>query len=298
MERAKLLDGKALALKIKESLKTEVGALKEKGIVPSVVAVQVGEDSASRLYLKQQKRSSEEIGINYELKEFPENISEKDLLKEIDKFNKDSKVSGIIIQMPLPKGLNAHKVQIKVTPEKDVEGIHPYNMGMLVYGKSNIAPPTAEAAVELLKSSGIELKGKEVVIVGRSAIVGKPVALLLLKDRASSPTPTICHSVTKDMAFHTKRADILIVAVGKAHIIKGDMIKQGAIVIDVGINEAPEDLKKLGKKIVGDVEFDEAVKKASYISPVPGGVGPLTVAMFLKNIVECAKKINENNKTS
>jgi methylenetetrahydrofolate dehydrogenase (NADP+) / methenyltetrahydrofolate cyclohydrolase len=298
MEIAKLLDGRKLGLKIKESLKDEVSTLRGKGITPSLVAVQIGKDPSSYIYLKQQKKSCEEIGVNYELKEFPEDIPEKDLLKEIEKLNKDSKITGIIIQMPLPKSLNAHKIQISVTPEKDVEGIHPYNMGMLVYGKSNIAPPTAEAAVELLKSSGIEIKGKEVVIVGRSAIVGKPVALLLLKDKKNSPTPTICHSVTKDMAFHTKRADILIVAVGKAHIIKGDMIKKGAIVIDVGINEAPEDLKNIGKKIVGDVEFDEAIKKASFVSPVPGGVGPLTVSMFLKNIVECAKKIHENNKTS
>jgi len=289
METAVVLDGKALALKIKKSLKQELISLKQKSIVPFVVAIQVGKDAASYVYLKQQKKSCEEIGITYELKEFPENISEKDLLKEIEKLNNNKKVTGIILQMPLPKALDARKIQIAIVPHKDIEGVHPYNMGMLVYGTSKIAPPTAEAAIELLKSSGVKLKGKEVTIVGRSAIVGKPIALLLLKHKPTSPTPTICHSVTKDMAFHTKRADILIVAVGRAHLIKGDMIKKGAIVIDVGINPAPEALKKLGKKIVGDVDFEEAKKLASFISPVPGGVGPLTVAMFLRNIVECLK---------
>ena len=290
MKKAKLLNGKELAIKVKESLQEEVNSLKEKGISISLVAVEVGEDAASQIYIKQQKKACEQIGISYELKTFPEGIKEDDLLSEIEKLNKDPKVTGIILQMPLPKTLNTRKLQIAIAHEKDVEGIHPYNMGMLIYSGSKITPPTAQAAIELLKSSGIELKGKEIVIVGRSAIVGKPLALLLLQDRPKSPTPTICHSVTKDMAFHTKRADVLMVAVGKAHIISGDMIKEGAIVIDVGINQAPPSEQKKGKRIVGDVNFEEAEKKASFISPVPGGVGPLTVAMLIKNAVECAKE--------
>ena len=295
MKTAKLLDGRALAQEIKESLKERVATLKEKNIIPSIVAVQVGKDEASYLYLEQQKKTCEKMGISYELKEFPEDIKEENLLKEIEKLNIDPKVTGIMLQMPLPKTLNTRKLQIAVTPKKDIEGINPSNMGMLVYGGSKITQPTAEAVIELLKLSGIPLKGKEVTIVGRSAIVGKPVALLLLQYGSDSPTPTICHSATKDLKFHTKRADILIVAVGRAHLVTGDMVKEGAVVIDVGINQAPEDQKKLGKRIVGDVDFDKAKEVASFITPVPGGIGPVTVSMFLKNIIECTEMQNENN---
>jgi len=296
---AQLLDGESLAAKIKESLKSEIEGLKKKGISPYLVAVQVGENAASRVYIKQQKKSCEEIGISYELKELPADTSQEKLIKFIEDLNKDKKVTGIILQMPLPKEIDARSVQINISPKKDAEGLHPSNIGMLVYGNPRLAPPTALAAVELLKSSGVDLKGKEITVVGHSEIVGKPVSLLLLQSQMESPTPTVCHIATKDLTFHTKRSDVVIVAAGKANLIKGNMLKEGAIVIDVGINRVPlldkdgkpvlNDKGKPKKKTVGDVEFDRAKEICSYISPVPGGVGPLTVAMLLKNIVECAK---------
>jgi methylenetetrahydrofolate dehydrogenase (NADP+)/methenyltetrahydrofolate cyclohydrolase len=222
------------------------------------------------------------MGLTYELKELPADTTQEKLGEFIETLNNDKNITGIILQMPLPEGLDARKAQIRISPDKDVEGMHPVNMGMLVYGSSRLAPPTAKGAMELLASSGVDLKGKEVTVVGHSEIVGKPIALMLLQSQLESATPTVCHIATKDLAFHTKKADVLIVAAGKAGLIKGDMVKPGAIVIDIGIN-------RVGDKIVGDVEFEKAKEIASYISPVPGGVGPLTVTMLIKNTVECAK---------
>jgi methylenetetrahydrofolate dehydrogenase (NADP+)/methenyltetrahydrofolate cyclohydrolase len=294
-----LLDGEKLAAQIREKLKKDIEGLKKKGVMPSLVAVQVGENAASRVYISQQKKACEDMGINYQLKELPAGISHKELENFIEYLNKDNKVTGIILQMPLPAGLDARHIQVKISPDKDVEGMHPVNMGMLVYGKIKVAPPTALAAVELLKSSGVDIKGKEVVIVGHSEIVGKPINLLMLMSQLESATPTVCHIATRDLAFHTKRADILFVAVGKPGLIRADMIKPGAIVIDIGINRLPvldkegkpvlDDKGKPKKKTVGDVEFEKASQICSYISPVPGGVGPLTVCMLIRNTVECAK---------
>ncbi|MCD5390360.1 bifunctional 5,10-methylenetetrahydrofolate dehydrogenase/5,10-methenyltetrahydrofolate cyclohydrolase [candidate division NPL-UPA2 bacterium] len=296
---AKLLDGEALAGKIKEGLKKEIEELKRKGITPSLAAVQVGENPASRVYIRNQRKSTEEVGIDYQLHELVETTSEEELLRFIEELNWDSKVTGVILQMPVPGQINARRAQMTISPSKDVEGMNPVNMGMLVYGQAKVAPCTARGAMELLRSSGVELKGKEVTVVGHSEIVGKPITLMLLESLMESPTPTVCHIATKDLAQHTKRADILIVAVGKAGLIKGDMVKEGAIVIDIGINRVPlldekgnpvlNEKGKPKKKTVGDVVFEEAAEKASYISPVPGGVGPLTTAMLLKNTVECAK---------
>ena len=296
---AKLLDGEALAGKIKEGLKKEIEELKGKGTTPSLAAVQVGENPASRVYIRNQRKSTEEMGIDYQLHELPDTTSEEKLLQFIEKLNKNSKVTGIILQMPVPGQINARNAQMAISPSKDVEGMNPVNMGMLVYGQAKVAPCTARGAMELLRSSGVELKGKEVTVVGHSEIVGKPITLMLLESLMESPTPTVCHIATRDLAEHTKKADILIVAVGKAGLIKGDMIKEGAIVIDIGINRVPvldekgdpvlNEKGKPKKKTVGDVVFEEAVQKASCISPVPGGVGPLTTAMLLKNTVECAK---------
>lgn len=299
---AKLLEGSLLAEKIKENLKKEVEELKKKGRPPYLVAIQVGDNPASKVYLKQQKKSCQEIGIDYEVKELKEDTSQAELLEFIDKLNKDSSISGIILQMPLPSHLNARQLQVRISPLKDVEGIHPLNMGRLLYGDNRISPPTPQAVVELLKSTGQDLKGKELVLIGHSEIVGKPLALLLLQSQLSSPTLTVCHIATKDLAFHTKRAEVLIVAVGKPNLIKADMLKEGSIVIDVGINRVPV-LDKEGRplldekgkpqtKIVGDVEFEKAREICSYITPVPGGVGPLTTALLLRNTVECAKSQN------
>ncbi|MCK4437075.1 bifunctional 5,10-methylenetetrahydrofolate dehydrogenase/5,10-methenyltetrahydrofolate cyclohydrolase, partial [bacterium] len=236
---AKLLDGEALAGKIKEGLKKEIEELKGRGIIPSLAAVQVGENPASRVYIRNQRKSTEEMGIDYQLHELPDTTSEEKLLQFIEKLNEDSKVTGIILQMPVPQQINARKVQMSISPSKDVEGMNPVSMGMLVYGQAKVAPCTARGAMELLRSSGVELKGKEVTVVGHSEIVGKPITLMLLESLMESPTPTVCHIATKDLAGHTKKADILIVAVGKAGLIKGDMIKEGAIVIDIGINRVP-----------------------------------------------------------
>ncbi len=301
---AKLLNGGPLAVTIKEGLKKEIEELKGKGITPSLVAVQVGENPASRIYIRNQKKSCEEIGIDYQLHELSAETTEEELLQFIGELNGDARVTGIILQMPLPSPINSRRIQATISPSKDVEGMNPANMGMLLYGQAKVAPCTALGAMELLKSSGVDLKGQEVTVVGHSEIVGKPIILMLLQSLDASPTPTVCHIATRDLAAHTRKADILIVAVGKAGLIKGEMIKEGAIVIDIGINRVPllddkgnpvlNDKGKPKKKMVGDVVFEEAVEKASYISPVPGGVGPLTTAMLLKNTVECAKTQNQD----
>ncbi len=296
----KIIDGKSLAAKFKEDIKREVGELKDKRkVTPLLAAIQVGENPASRVYVKSQRKSCEEVGIDYQLQELPEATSEEELLQFVEKLNRDDKVTGIILEMPLPQQINGRRVQRAITPMKDVEGMSPSNMGMLVYGSPMLAPCTALAAMELLKSTGVDIKGKEVTVVGHSEIVGKPITLFLLSSVLESATPTVCHIATRDLASHTRNAEILIVAVGKAGLIKGDMIKQGAIVIDVGINRVPV-LDDKGKpvvdsegkrkmKTVGDVVFEEAVEKASYITPVPGGVGPLTVVMLLRNTLTACK---------
>jgi methylenetetrahydrofolate dehydrogenase (NADP+)/methenyltetrahydrofolate cyclohydrolase len=293
---AQLISGEAVANKIKEEVRAEVEFLKQKGKAVHLVAVQVGENPASEVYLRSQSRLCEEAGIKYTLHTLPADTTEESLIAFITGLNKDTQVTGIILQMPLPKGIEAQKVQSSIIPHKDVEGMNLANMGQILYGKSRLAPCTAVASVELIKSTGVEVRGKEVVIVGRSAIVGKPVALLMLDLDA---TPTVCHTKTKDLTFHTKRADVLVVAAGKPGMIKADMIKPGAIVIDVGINRVPEYdaqgnpvLDKKGKqkmKTVGDVDFEGAKEVASFITPVPGGVGPVTTVMLLRNAVESAR---------
>lgn len=279
---AKIIDGNQIASKIKQDLRSDIEKVNAQGIFPYLEAVMVGGNQGAKIYAGSQEKACKELGIFYKLNELPESTSQKELEDFILQLNKNPKVTGIILQMPVPSHINGREVQMKICPSKDVEGIHPLNIGRLVYGENVLAPCTALAVMETLKSTNISLKGKEVVIVGHSEIVGKPLVLLLLQSSLESPTPTVCHIATKDLAFHTKRADILIVAVGKAGLIKGDMLKEGAIVIDVGIN-------RVDKKIVGDVVFDEAVKKASLITPVPGGVGPVTTAMLLKNTVEAAR---------
>jgi len=277
-----IIDGKLIAEKIKNEVKKDLEELKSKGIIPKLVAVSVGENQASIVYMNQQKKNCEKIGINYEILQLSENIDEKTLCENIDKLNEDSDITGIILQLPLPKGIDTRKVQAKISPVKDVEGVNPVNMGWILYGRPFVAPCTALAVKEIIDYLGINLYGKEVVMVGHSDIVGKPVALLLVDKFA---TTTICHIGTSDagkLKEHVERAEILIVAVGKANLIPGEWIKEGAIVIDVGIN-------RVGDKIVGDVEFEKAKEKASWITPVPGGVGPITTAILLKNIVSLAK---------
>ena len=279
-----IIDGKVIAEKIKEEVKKDLELLKSKGVVPKLVSVSVGENPASMVYINQQKKNCEKIGINYEILQLPENLGEKELCENIEKLNNNNDVTGIILQLPLPKVIDTRKIQSKIAPEKDVEGVNPANMGWIVYGRPYVGPCTALAVKEIIEYLGVNLYGKEVVMVGHSDIVGKPVALLLVDKFA---TTTICHIGTSDagkLEEHVRNAEILIVAVGKANLIPGDWIKEGAIVIDVGIN-------RVGDKIVGDVEFEKAKEKAGWITPVPGGVGPVTTAILLRNVVNCCKII-------
>jgi len=279
---AQLIPGKEIAAKIKEDVKNEVDRLKEKGIFPKLVAVQVGENPASAVYIKQQRKNCEKVGIAYELKQLPQDTDEGKLISFINSLNNDDSVTGIILQLPLPQGIDVRKVQSTISPFKDVEGVNPANMGWIIYGRPVLAPCTALAVKELVEYTKVDLYGKEVVMVGHSDIVGKPVSLLLLDKFA---TVSVCHIGTSDAGMletHVRRAEILIVAVGKANLIPGDWIKEGAIVIDVGIN-------RVGDKIVGDVEFESAKERACWITPVPGGVGPVTTAMLLRNVVESIK---------
>lgn len=281
-----IIDGKEIAKKIKEEVKKEVENLKTENIFPKLVAVSAGENPASRVYIKQQQKNCEKVGIAYELKQLEDNIDEEKLISFIEQLNQDESVTGIILQLPLPPGIDVRKVQSKISPLKDVEGVNPANMGWIVYGRPFLAPCTALAVKEIVDYTGVDLYGKEVVMVGHSDIVGKPVALLLVDKFA---TVSICHIGTSDKGMletHVKRAEILIVAVGKANLIPGDWVKEGAIVIDVGIN-------RVGDKIVGDVEFEKAKEKASLITPVPGGVGSVTTAILLRNTVIATKRLKK-----
>jgi len=276
---AKLLEGKLLAEKIKEEIKQSVQSLKFKPVLASIM---VGENAGAQAYVRQQKKAAENLGIDYQLHTLEANIQESALIEFVNKLNIDKSVNGIIIQMPLPEQIDYKKISQFILPEKDIEGMHPANIGKVLFGKARIVPCTAAAVMELINSTAIDLYGKEVVVVGHSEIVGKPLALLLLEKFA---TVTVCHigtSIAGKLEEHIKRAEVLIVAVGKAGLIKGDLVKVGAIVIDVGINRVVD-------KIVGDVEFEAAEKRAAFITPVPGGVGPLTVTMLMRNLVEAAK---------
>ncbi len=279
---AKILDGKSIAGEIKEGLQKEIESLKEKSIYPKLVAVQVGENSASAVYTRSQQKNCEKLGIKYELHRLERNLGEKELISHIQELNQNEEVTGIILQLPFPPGIDTVRIQSLISPDKDVEGINPLNMGLILYGKPKLVPCTAAAIMKLIEVTGVDLYGKEVEVVGHSNIVGKPIALLLLNKFA---TISICHIATGErgsLPKYVRKAELLIVAVGKANLIKGDWIREGAIVIDVGIN-------RVEGKILGDVEFEKAKEKASWITPVPGGVGPLTTAMLLKNTVLAAK---------
>ncbi len=276
---AKLLEGKPIAEKIKEEIKQQIQSLKNK---PVLASVQIGDNAGAEVYVKSQKKTAESLGIEYQLHKLPQDTSEELLLEFIRRLNNDIAIHGIIIQMPLPAHIIYRNVSQFISPDKDVEGMHPANIGKILFGKAKIVPCTPAAVMELLNSTGLDLNGKEVVVVGHSEIVGKPVALLLLEKFA---TVTVCHIGTSKagkLEEHVRDAEILIVAVGKAGLIKGEWVKQDAVVVDVGIN-------RVNDKIVGDVEFEGAEKRASYITPVPGGVGPLTVTMLMRNLVTAAE---------
>lgn len=273
---AKIIDGKGIADKIYEELKEEVNSLREK---PGLAVVLVGDEPASIVYVRNKEKACKRLGLNYKLLKFPQSVDRDELISNIETLNKDKEVNGIIVQMPLPEHLDAFDIVSSIDPLKDVDGLHPDNLGRLLSGKPRIIPCTPLGIIELLKRENIDIKGKNAVIVGRSNLVGKPLFHLLLSLEA---TVTVCHSKTSDLKRETSRADILVCAVGVPRLITVDMVKEGAIVIDVGINRVDD-------KLIGDVDFEEVKHIAGAITPVPGGVGPMTVAMLMKNVITAYK---------
>lgn len=276
---AQILNGKELSVKIKEDLRKETEALKEKGINPGLAVIIVGDDPASRVYVNNKKKACEECGFYSEEYALPKETTEEELLKLIDTLNNKKEINGILVQLPLPKGIDSEKVLLSIRPEKDVDAFHPVNVGKIMIGNFDFLPCTPAGVMELIRLTNIDVCGKECVVVGRSNIVGKPQAMLLLHENG---TVTICHSRTKNLKEVCRRADILVAAVGKAKFITADMVKEGAIVIDVGMN------RDENGKLCGDVAYDEVSEVASAITPVPGGVGPMTIAMLMKNTLKAA----------
>lgn len=287
---AKIISGIEVAKEIREELKQEVLTLKEKkGVTPGLVTILVGENPASISYVTAKQKTSKELGFYSIQDNQPQDISEENLLRLIEAYNHDPKIHGILVQLPLPKHIDENKVLFAIDPGKDVDGFHPVNVGKLMIGEADYLPCTPAGIQQLLIRSGVETKGAEVVVVGRSNIVGKPIAnILLQKQKGANATVTICHTATRDTAFHTRRADILIVAAGKAKAITADMVKEGAVVIDVGVNRIG--MSESGKALLcGDVDFEGVKEKAGMITPVPGGVGPMTITMLMMNTVKAAK---------
>ena len=287
---AVIIDGKQIALDVRSSVAEKVAALKEKGIVPCLAVILVGENPASVSYVTGKRKALAEAGMLDRSVELPESTTEAELLALIDELNKDPSVHGILVQLPLPAHISEDKVIMAISPEKDVDGFHPVNVGNLVIGKKAYLPCTPHGIIVLLERMGIETSGKHAVVIGRSNIVGKPVSLLLVR-KDTNCTVTICHTGTKNMAEITRQADILIAAVGRAGTVTADMVKEGAVVIDVGVNRIPDSSKKSGFRLVGDCDFDTVKEKASYITPVPGGVGPMTIAMLMYNVLEAAENL-------
>lgn len=290
-----LLDGKKIASDIRKELKEKIDDLKSKGeSVPGLVAILVGEHPASQIYVASKSKACEEIGMKTKVEKLPSTLSEKELISIIEKYNSDSEYHGILVQLPLPKHINENKVIEAISPQKDVDGFHPMSVGNLVIGKETFVSCTPAGIQELLKRYYINTRGKHVVVVGRSNIVGKPIAnLMLQKNDYANSIVTVCHSAASDISFYTKQADILIAAIGQPEMIKGDMVKDGVVVIDVGINRIEDKTSSKGYRIVGDVAFQEVSAKASYITPVPGGVGPMTIAMLLSNTFKAYKLYGE-----
>lgn len=290
-----LLDGKKIASEIRKELKNKIDELKSKGeSVPGLVAILVGENPASQIYVASKSKACEEIGMKTRVEKFPSTLSEKELISIIEKYNSDSEYHGILVQLPLPKHINENKIIEAISPKKDVDGFHPMSVGNLVIGKETFVSCTPAGIQELLKRYYINTRGKHVVVVGRSNIVGKPIAnLMLQKNDYANSIVTVCHSAASDISYYTKQADILIAAIGQPEMIKGDMVKEGVVVVDVGINRIEDKTSSKGYRIVGDVAFDEVASKASFITPVPGGVGPMTIAMLLSNTFKAYKLYGE-----
>ena len=275
-----MLDGKALGQRVLDGLAPRIERLAQHGAKVRLRVVRVGEDPASKVYVGAKLRACQAIGIDGAVVELPSDITLGSLFEQIDRLNADRTVHGILVQLPLPQGLDAHMIAAQLEPTKDVDGFHAVNLGRLLQGRARFAPCTAAGVIRLLEDAGIELRGKHAVVVGRSEIAGKPVALLLIERDA---TVTVCHSKTRDLASHTSAADVLVVAAGRAGLITGSMVKAGAAVIDVGVN------RTTGGSLVGDVEQESVAERAGYLTPVPGGVGPMTVAMLMENTVRAAE---------
>lgn len=282
---AKIINGKEIASTVRKNIKEQVDRLKETGLTPGLAVILVGTDPASQVYVGSKEKACIEVGFHSEVYRLPEETTQEELLALIQKLNTDEKIHGILVQLPLPKHLDEKVVINAISPRKDVDGFHPLNAGALFVGEKGLVPCTPKGCIHLIKETGFDLKGKKAVVVGRSNIVGKPVAMLLLNENA---TVTICHSRTQNLKEELLQADVVVAAVGKPNFITGDMIKEGSVVIDVGINRLENG------KLVGDVDFDSAKEKAGWITPVPGGVGPMTIAMLLQNTLEAAQNIMEN----
>ena len=294
----KIIDGKEISRIIRAEQKKKVEILVENtGIVPGLAVILVGEDPASQSYVRSKRRAGKKMGVSSHDFNFAPDISEQELLDLINILNEDPEIHGILVQLPLPKHIDDNKILLAISPDKDVDGFHPQSLGKLVIGMETFFSCTPFGIIKLLEYSNIEIEGKHVCIVGRSNIVGKPMAnLLLRKDKTGNATVTVCHSRTKDISYHTKQADIVIAAIGKPEFITADMIKDNAIVIDVGINRVNDPEAERGYKLVGDVDYSEVSKKTSFITPVPGGVGPMTITMLMYNTILSATRFAEKKK--
>ncbi len=278
---ATIMDGKALSLKLKEQMKQRIAQLKQQGINPKLVVVLVGDNSASQVYVRNKHKSCGEVGIESEVITMPEQTTQQELLEVVERLNQDETVDGILVQLPLPKQIDEKTVLRSILPEKDVDGFHPVNVGLLSIGDECFAPATPSGIIAMFQEYGIDIARKNCVVIGRSNIVGKPMAALLLKNNA---TVTICHSKTEDLASYTRRADVVIVATGRRHTLTAEMVKEGAVVVDVGMNRNEQG------KLCGDVDYEEVKEKASFITPVPGGVGPMTITELLENTIQAAQR--------
>jgi len=288
---AQIIDGKQVAADMRAELKEEVARLKEKGIVPGLGVILVGEDPASKSYVTAKERTCEELGIYSDDNRLPDDTTQEDLMALVEKMNNDPKINGILVQLPLPKHLNEAEVLLAIDPDKDVDGFHPMNVGKMMVGEKAFLPCTPHGVIQLLLRSGVTIEGANVAIVGRSNIVGKPLAnMLIQKNATGNATVTVCHTRTKDLADQTRQADIVIAAAGRPNMVTADMVKEGVVVIDVGVNRVEDATKKRGYRLVGDVDFEAVKEKASLITPVPGGVGPMTITMLMYNTVESAKR--------
>lgn len=286
-----------MAAEIRAEIKKEVQILKTKGIVPGMGVILVGDNPASKSYVTAKEKACEEAGIFSDDNRLPASTSQKELLRLVERMNSDPKIHGILVQLPLPKPLDEAEVLLAINPDKDVDGFHPVNVGRMVLGQKAFLPCTPHGVVQLLVRSGVRLKGAHVVVVGRSNIVGKPLAnMLIQKNESANATVTICHTGTRDIGYFTRQADVVVAAAGHPNTITADMIRDGAAVIDVGVNRINDASKKAGFRLVGDVDFEGVSKKAGLITPVPGGVGPMTITMLLYNTVESAKRFHEKEK--